>query len=280
MDPSSLAIAFVSILLISGVFSMFGKGGGSLYTPVLVMLGMAVGPAISTALFLNLVTALTATIVFRRNKLVDTRFCMVFLPGTVLGSLLGAVLSAMAPKNLLLGIFSVFLYAVGFLLFLSSKEKEKAGQAVKELTPRILVVITLFSFGVGVLSSLIGVGGGLIIFPFLVLYMKYGAQMAAGANSLIVTVSSLVGTIGHFTLGHVDIRFLAVTTVACIAGSAIGSHVTVKARPGFVRIAFALIMWFFATQIALQLWGASDAGGGSGALVMQFAGATQSRERT
>jgi uncharacterized membrane protein YfcA len=142
---------------------------------------------------------------------------------------------------------------VGLLLFFSGKEK--AGQPVKKLTAGMIVLVTLVSFGVGVLSSLIGVGGGLIIFPFLVLYMKYGAQMAAGANSLIVTVSSLVGTIGHFALGHVDIRFLAVTTVACVIGSTVGSHVTVKASPGFVRIAFAFIMWFFATQIALQLWG-------------------------
>ncbi len=253
MSLSFTVVAFVTILFISGVFSMFGKGGGSLYTPILVMLGMAVGPAISTALFLNLVTALTATIVFQRNKLVDYRFCLVFFPGTIVGSFLGAVLSRMAPKNLLLGIFSVFLYAVGFLLFLSGKEK--AGQAVKELTAGMIVLITLFSFGVGVLSSLIGVGGGLIIFPFLVLYMKYGAQMAAGANSFIVTVSSLVGTIGHFALGHLDFRFLAAVTVACIVGSTIGSHVTVKASPGFVRVAFASIMWFFATQIALGLLG-------------------------
>ena len=71
MSASSLVVAFVTILAISGVFSIFAKGGGSLYTPVLVMLGMALQPAISTALFLNLVTALTATLVFQRNKLVD-----------------------------------------------------------------------------------------------------------------------------------------------------------------------------------------------------------------
>lgn len=250
---SSLVIAFLAILLISGIFSMFGKGGGSLYTPVLVMLGMAVGPAISTALFLNLVTSLVATIVFQRNKLVDYRFFLVFLPGTVVGSFIGAVLSSMAPKNLLLGIFSGFLYVVGLLMVLSAREKP--GQQVKKLTPGMVVLVTAFAFGVGVLSSLIGVGGGLIIFPFLVLYMKYGAQTAAGANSLIVTVSSLVGTIGHFALGHVDLRFLGVTTVACILGSAVGSHVTVKASPAFVKIAFAGIMWFFATQIALKLAG-------------------------
>ena len=253
MSLSFLIIAFVTILVISAVFSMFGKGGGSLYTPVLVMLGMAVGAAISTALFLNLVTALTATIVFQRNKLVDYRFCLYFLPGTMVGSFLGAVLSAMAPRDLLLGIFSAFLYAVGLLLVFSAKEK--AGQAAKELTAKRILLITLLSFGVGVLSSLIGVGGGLIIFPFLVLYMKYGAQMAAGANSLIVTVSSLVGTIGHFAMGHVDLGFLAVATVACVLGSAAGSHVTVKANPGFVKLAFACVMWFFATQIALQLAG-------------------------
>lgn len=254
MNLSLVLISFVTILVISGVFSMFGKGGGSLYTPVLVMLGMAVGPAISTALFLNLVTALTATIVFQRNKLVDYRFCLVFLPGTIIGSFIGAVLSSMAPKNILLGIFSAFLFAVGALLIFSSKEK--AGQQVKKLNTGLIILITIFSFGVGVLSSLIGVGGGLIIFPFLVLYMKYGAQKAAGANSFIVTVSSLVGTIGHFALSQVDLRFLSAMAVACIIGSAIGSRVTVKANPGFVKVAFACIMWFFGAQIALKLLGA------------------------
>jgi len=248
-----MLIAFVTILVISGVFSMFGKGGGSLYTPVLVMLGMAVGPAISTALFLNLVTALVATIVFARNKLVDFKSCSIFLPGTIVGSLLGALLSSRAPKQLLLGLFSVFLYGVGLLMVFSAKEK--SGQAVKGLSGTLVSLIAVFSLAVGVLSSLIGVGGGLIIFPFLVLYLKYNAQKAAGANSFIVTVSSVVGSAGHFALGHLDYLLIAVTSLACVIGSAIGSHVTVKASPAFVKVAFACIMWFFATQIALKLLG-------------------------
>ena len=251
MATSLLVKAVFAILVISGVFSMFGKGGGSLYTPVLVLLGLPVQPAISTSIFLNLVTALTATIVFQRNKLVDYRFCLVFMPGTIVGSFLGAVLSSRAPKELLLGIFSVFLYAMGLLLIFSAREK--GPQQTRPMTTGMIVLVTVFSFGVGVLASLLGVGGGLIIFPFLVLYMKYSAQMAAGANSLIVTVSSLVGTIGHFALGHVDVRFLAAMTVACVLGSTVGSIVTVKASPGFVKIAFACILWFFATQIALKV---------------------------
>jgi uncharacterized protein len=253
MSTSFILIAFLAILVISGVFSMFGKGGGSLYTPVLVMLGIEVGAAISTALFLNLVTAFVATIVFARNKLVDYKFCLIFLPGTVAGSLLGVVLSNRSPKELLLGIFSAFLYGAGLLMIRSAKEKP--GQAVKKFTPGVTALVIAMSFGVGVLSSLIGVGGGLIIFPFLVLYMGYSAQMGAGANSLIVTASSLVGSAGHFAIGDVNYPLIGVTVIACIIGSAVGSHVTVKASPKFVKIAFAFIMWFFATEIALRLTG-------------------------
>ncbi len=251
-----LVIAFVAMLAISVVFSMFGKGGGSLYTPVLVMLGYGVGVAISTSLFLNLVTAFVATVIFARNTLVDFTFSLIFLPGTIAGSMLGALLSSRAPTELLLGIFSVFLALAGTVMIVSAKEK-----AVQQDTRRlsdsvgVALVIVVFSFGVGVLSSLIGVGGGLIIFPFLVLYMRYPAQKAAGANALIVTVSSLVGVAGHSTVGEIEYLLVGVTSVATALGAAIGSYVTVKATSRFVTLGFGFILWFFAIELALHLLG-------------------------
>lgn len=247
----NLLIPFFSVLAISVVFSMFGKGGGSLYTPVLIMLGMGIGSAISTALFLNLVTALVATYVFARNKLVDFKFSAIFLPGTIAGSILGAILSSRSPKELLLGIFSVFLVFAGILMIKSSKGE--SGQQTRPISWQTGTIIVVFSFAVGVLSSLIGIGGGLLIFPFLVLYMNYHAQKAAGANAFIVTVSSIVGSAGHFALGHVNYTLLGITAIAAAAGSAVGSHVTVKASPSFVKIAFAFILWFFAVETALHI---------------------------
>lgn len=244
-------VPFTAVLVVSVVFSMFGKGGGSLYTPVLVMLGWEVGQAVSTALVLNLVVALVATIVFARNRLVEFRFCSIFLPGTVAGSLLGALLSSRAPKDALLGLFAVFLVFAGGLMLRSSKGGPD--EHVRRISAGVTALVVTFSFGVGVLSSLIGVGGGLVIFPFLVLYMRYSAQKAAGANAFIVTISSLIGSAGHLATGHVAYTLIGVTSIAAALGAAVGSHVTVKASPTFVKVGFALIMWYFAIQIALRL---------------------------
>jgi len=248
---TAVLLAFCVVLLVSVVFSMFGKGGGSLYTPVLVMLGWDLSTAIPTALFLNLVTALVATVVFARSRLVDFKFSSFFLPGTIAGSILGALLSSRAPKDLLLGLFSVFLLGAGILMIRSNKGE--AGQQLKRLTPGLVAVVVAFSFAVGVLSSLIGVGGGLVIFPFLVLYLKYPAQQAAGANAYIVAVSSLVGSLSHLSVGHVDQVLIGTTAIAAAIGAAVGSNITVKASPRFVKVAFAFIMWFFSGEIALHL---------------------------
>jgi len=248
---TATAIAFAAVLAISVVFSMFGKGGGSLYTPVLVMLGWELGPAIATALFLNLVTAGVATTVFARNRMVDFKFSAIFLPGTIGGALLGALLSSRAPKDLLLGLFAVFLLGAGVLMIRSSKAE--AVQQTREMSAGRVAIIVAFSLAVGTLSSLIGVGGGLVIFPFLVLYLKYDAQKAAGANAFIVAVSSLTGSLGHLSVGHVDLVLVGVAAIAAAVGSAIGSHITVKASPKFVKVAFAFIMWFFAGEIALHM---------------------------
>jgi uncharacterized membrane protein YfcA len=253
---NTFIIPFFVVLVISSIFSMFGKGGGSLYTPVLVMLGLGVKTVIPTSLFLNLVTALVATVVFARNKLVEFKFSSIFLPGTIVGSLLGALLSSRAPISLLLGIFSAFLAVVGAIMIFTGKGKKKQQPEESRVKGRRAVtIVVLFSFGVGVLSSLIGVGGGLIIFPFLVLYIGYNAQKAAGANAYIVTVSSIVGSLGHMALGEMDYLLLGVTIPAVIIGSAIGSCVTVKASPKFVTVAFGCILWFFSAEIALHQLG-------------------------
>ncbi len=196
-----IPIASLVVLAIPVVSSMFGRGGGSLYNPVLVLLGWDLKTAISSALVLNLATALVATLVFARSRLVDPRSSTLFLPGTMVGALWGALLNNSAPKNLRTGIPPAFLPGADFLMIRAGKGQR--AEPPRPMTRRLLIPIVVFCFAVGVLSSLIGVGGGLVIFPSLVLYLKYLARKPAGSNPHVVAASSLAGFLGHRSAGHV-----------------------------------------------------------------------------
>ena len=85
-------VAVISVLLVSIIFSMFGQGGGSLYTPVLFLLGYTALISVSTSLVFNLITAASAAIVYYRKKLVDLKISAAFIPGICIGSLIGGAL--------------------------------------------------------------------------------------------------------------------------------------------------------------------------------------------
>ena len=83
--------------------------------------------------------------------------------------------------------------------------------------------------------------------------MRHNAQRAAGANALIVTISSFVGAVGHGIVGHLDL--LVATAVAAVIGAAVGSQVTAKSSSRFINAAFGILIWAFAIEIALSLLG-------------------------
>ena len=120
---STLLIAIVAVFLVSIIFSMFGQGGGSLYTPILFLLGYAALTSISTSLVLNLITALSASIVYYRSNLVDIRFALWFVPGICLGAFLGGAITAYINPVLLMWLFVIFLIGAGGRMIYTYWEK-------------------------------------------------------------------------------------------------------------------------------------------------------------
>ena len=151
----------MSVFLISVVFSMFGQGGGSVYTPTLFLLGYATLVSTSTSLVLNLVTALFATIVYYREKLVNLKLASAFIPGIVVGSFVGGAWGNFVDSSLLLWLFVAFLIGAGSRMVYTHWEKS-ARTETQEKRPTLLTYVSVgfFSLGVGVLSGLLGVGGG------------------------------------------------------------------------------------------------------------------------
>ena len=251
-----LGVAIASVFLISAVFSMFGQGGGSLYTPTLVLLGYATLVSVSTSLVLNLVTALFATVVYYRQKLVDVRLAAAFIPGIVAGSFLGGAVGNFADATLLLWLFVAFLVGAGARMVYTYWERARPKDAVPgRPTRRMYVVIVGFSFGVGILSGLLGVGGGILIVPFLIFAYKVPTKLSAGTAGFVVIFSSAFGVLGHSAFGHLDVTLILTTLVAVAIGATLGARLMAKTRSDWVKVGFGLIMWAFALQLILKLAG-------------------------
>ncbi|HII39793.1 MAG TPA: sulfite exporter TauE/SafE family protein [Thermoplasmata archaeon] len=252
----SLGIAVAAVFFISAVFSMFGQGGGSLYTPTLVLLGYATLISVSTSLVLNLVTAFFATLVYYRQNLVDVRLAVAFIPGIVAGSFLGGAMGNFVDPGLLLWLFVAFLLGAGARMVYTYWERTPGEELVPgHPSQSMYLIIVGFSFGVGILSGLLGVGGGILIVPFLIFFYKVPTKVSAGTAGFVVIFSSLFGVLGHSAYGHLDVTLILATLVAVAVGATLGARFMVRTKAGWVKIGFGLIMWAFAFQLIAKLVG-------------------------
>ena len=250
----TLQIAIAAVFFVSIIFSMFGQGGGSVYTPVLYLLGYAALTSISTSLVLNLITALTASVVYYRSKLVDIRFALWFVPGICIGAFAGGVVSGYVNPAILMWLFVVFLvFAGGRMIYTYWEKPVPEGACPVRFSTGMYALIVAFSFFVGIISGLLGVGGGILIVPFLIFLCRYPTKNSAGVVSFVVIFSSLFGVLGHLSGGGFDIPLIVGTTIAVVIGATIGARSMVKIQSGYIKAGFGIILWVFALQLILKL---------------------------
>jgi hypothetical protein len=251
-----LLATIILVFLIALIFSMFGQGGGSVYTPTLFLLGYAVLISTSTSLVLNLITSMSAGYIFYRNKMIDFKTSMIFVPGICLGSLIGGAMGNFINTTVLLWLFVIFLITVGTRMIYTYWEQGKPeGVCPTGFSIPMYAVITCFGFAVGVLSGLLGVGGGILIVPFMVYVCKYPTKYAAGSSHLIISFSALFGIIGHSAFGNLDLSLILVTGVAVFIGGNLGARISMKFKSGMIKAGLGLIMLALALQLILKLTG-------------------------
>jgi hypothetical protein len=249
---SVVILAFVTAF----VFSMFGQGGGSVYSPMLLLFGYAVLVSVSTSLVLNLITSVSAGYIFYRHKMIDFRTSLIFVPGICVGAFIGGALCQFVNITILLWLFVFFLVGVGARMVYTYWERGKVEEKPpKSLSVAVYALIVFVSFAVGFISGLLGVGGGILIVPFMVYVCKYPAKFAAGSSHLIISFSALSGIIGHAAFHSLDIPLIAVTGVAVLIGGNLGARTSMRFKSGMIRAGLGLLMWALAAQLVVKLLG-------------------------
>jgi uncharacterized membrane protein YfcA len=252
LDTLILAPALVSVVAM--VFAMLGLGGGMLYVPLFKWLELPLKTvAIPLGLLLNGVTSASALVRYAREGLVDFRGGLPAALAAVTLAPLGAHLTQSVPKDVLIGLFAA-LTAMAGLFSLRSAGKE---ETPTPMSPRRRMAIGLaLGGGEGFVGALLGVGGGFIVAPVLML-LGFGAKQAAGTTAFIVTFASVSGFAAHAAEGHIEPLLAVLTVIAALAGSQLGAWFMAKrAKPAWVKRLYAVLLLGVAAKlIADILWG-------------------------
>jgi hypothetical protein len=138
---STLVFAVIFAFVIAFIFSMFGQGGGSVYSPLLITLGYPILLATSTSLVLNLITSVSAGYIFYRKKMIDYKTSLIFIPGISIGAFAGGALSKSFNTAFLLWLFVIFLLGVGTRMIYSYWDKEKP----EGISPKAIPLLNICS---------------------------------------------------------------------------------------------------------------------------------------
>ncbi|WP_261663059.1 sulfite exporter TauE/SafE family protein [Deinococcus sp. Marseille-Q6407] len=230
-------LAWIGALLIGLSLGLLGSGGSILTVPALVYLaGADEKLAITQSLAIVGAISLVGLLPYAARGLVDwRRFALFGLPGVV-GTALGARLSQFLSGQTQLLIFAVVMLLAATLMFRPPVQDGAAAQADDSGTMPTPLGTALQGLGVGTLTGVVGVGGGFLIVPALVLLGRLPMRYAVGTSLAIITLNSLTGFLEHLSQPHapLDWRLIGLFAGVGILGSLLGSTVgkRVGVRPG------------------------------------------------
>lgn len=248
----SRLLRLAGIGLAVGFFSgLFGVGGGIILVPLLILaLGYSQRLASGTSLAAVLPTVVAGLIGYASAGSVDWVAGGVLALGAVGGSLFGTWLLHRLPQRLLRWMFVAFLIAVAIRMFFLVPDRG-AGLEFGVATVAGLLVLGLV---VGVLSGLLGIGGGVIVVPALMLLFGVGDLVAKGTSLLMMIPTAITGTIANAARHNVDLRAAAVIGLLAIPSSFGGVAVAVLIPPALGSVLFALLLVVSAAQLGWNAW--------------------------
>ncbi len=242
-------ISAVLVFVFSGLLAMAGLGAAFLFVPLFYYLGVPLAEATPTALLLNVVSLLFATINYWRGKLINWRVGIPVLFVAVVLSPVGALLTPHVDKKILLALFAAFLVFAGFMMLLyKAKKREHELSRGIEVTAGVAVGSVA-----GFLGGLLGVGGGNFILPVLN-WLGLDAKVAAGTTALVVVFSSLSGFLAHASISGLDPFFVGIMAVMAAGGSIIGSQLMkTKVSSGQLKKIIGVLLFFIAAKMIFDL---------------------------
>ena len=230
-------LGYFGALLIGVVLGLVGGGGSILTVPILVYL-MFINPVTATAysLFIVGVSALVGAIRNIQKGLVDFKTAIVFaIPAFIavyatrkylvpaIPEELFVIESFVMTKNIAIMLFFAFIMLIASISMIRNKRSDSEEETVISYNYPLIIIE---GFVVGVLTGIVGAGGGFLIIPALVLLAKLPMKKAVATSLLIIAIKSLIGFIGDVENLEIDWSFLLKFTAISVIGIFLGIYLS------------------------------------------------------
>jgi uncharacterized membrane protein YfcA len=252
MLDATYIIIFIALGIGGGLFgSIIGVGGGIIFTPILTMIGLPPAQISSTSLMAVTFTSISSVISYARHRRIKYRIAckiaLLSMPGAILGVYLSTVIS--------IGLFKMFfsiilIIAVIYILFNGSTKNEKGKKKI-QFDPYPLLYSC--AFAAGIVSSLFGVGGGIIFVPMLLILMSMKMFEAAPTSQFIIMISAATGLVIHAIMGNPNYVFAMSLAVGAFVGGAIGAELSGHLRENFLRIFLSISLLFVSGRLIFDV---------------------------
>jgi uncharacterized membrane protein YfcA len=268
---------------VAGAFgSVLGIGGGLFIIPSLTLfLGVKLKTAIAASIVAVIATSLGGGNVYVRTHVADIRLGLILAVATVPGAIAGALLATQVPSQFLAAVFAVVIAASAYRMFRSGRAPRPPDP--KPVTAKIAGVESRFrgeyfepssreivryrvvrvpqgvaaSTLAGLVSGLLGVGGGIIQVPVMNLVMQVPIKVATTTSTYVIGITAMAGAFVYYNQGGsiVNPALAVPTTIGVFIGASVGSSILGRLSGRALRNTFTVVMGVYAIQMGLRVFG-------------------------
>jgi uncharacterized membrane protein YfcA len=241
-------------ILVVGVLAgllagLFGVGGGILIVPGLVMAAhMPQRLAHGTSLAAVVPISIASLVTYAAHDNVDWAVAVWLAIGAVGGAVVGTRLLHVLPHRTLGFLFAAILVISAIRLFIST---DATGR--DDLTVGGVVALLAVGLATGILAGLLGVGGGIVMVPAMIVLFGIPPVIAKGTSAAVIIPAALMGTWRNRAKGNADLRAATVVGLAGVVTAAIGATVADRMSQTVSNVLFALLLSAVAVRLIVQL---------------------------
>ncbi len=252
--------------MVAGVLTgLIGASGVMLVVPAFVMLGLSASESIGASLLIDAVASLVVSWTYYRNKNLKLREGAWIALGSVAGAQAGSLLSPFVPDMGLSGAFSAFLLVSAVIFWVKgAKGQLKLENALAERPPALLRLMkahTVVSglalgLGVGLISGLLGAGGGIMILFILVFVMGFPMHEGIGTSTFIMAITAASGAVGHAASGDLPLWPALLGALGTLVGGWLAARYANKVSNALLcKVAGVVFAALGVTMIIMQALG-------------------------